>query len=101
MYRTILGEKVSRARWKQLLNAQKNRQQIIKARLGVAFDGLNLWVANNGNNNVMLLRPSDARAARHRSRGGGPFGVIAAVGLNGTAVWTANFGTDTVSMIGP
>jgi hypothetical protein len=40
-------------------------------------------------------------AARHCSRGGGAIGLIAAAGLTGTAVWTANFGNDTISMMGP
>jgi FtsP/CotA-like multicopper oxidase with cupredoxin domain len=64
MYRTIFGEKVSKARWKQMLNAQKNRQEIIRAglsrrelfRLGlltgagylVAKSGLSAWAAECG-----------------------------------------------------
>ena len=34
MYFNVFGEKVSRARWKEMLNAQKNRRELIAARLG-------------------------------------------------------------------
>ena len=128
MYRRIFGEKVSRARRRQSLNAQRNRREIIKAglsrrelfKMGLLSDagyqvaksglsawaaecgpgGLNLWVANNGSNNVMLLRTSDGAVLATAPAGGGPFGLIAGASLTGTAVWTANFGSDTVSMIG-
>lgn len=59
MYRNVFGKRISRAGWKEMLNAQKNRQEIIKAglsrrelfRMGlltsagylVAKDGLSAW----------------------------------------------------------
>src|SRR5262249_7037018 len=33
MYFNVFGKKVSRAQWKQMLNAQKNRRELIAARL--------------------------------------------------------------------
>ena len=32
MYRNVLGEKVSKARYKEMLNAQENRRELIAAR---------------------------------------------------------------------
>lgn len=61
MYYNVYGEKVSRAQWKAMLNAQKNRQEIIRAGLSrrelfkmglltsagyfVAKTGLSAWAA--------------------------------------------------------
>ena len=40
--------------------------------VGVAFDGANIWVANNGSNTVTKLRASDGTVLGHFRRGNSP-----------------------------
>jgi len=65
----------------------------------MAFDGANIWVANNGSNNVMKLRASDGAVLGTFTVGRGPFGVALAPTAAGVMVWVANFGSDTVSKL--
>jgi DNA-binding beta-propeller fold protein YncE len=65
----------------------------------MAFDGANIWVANNGSNNVMKLRASDGAVLGTYAVGRGPFGVALAPTGAGVIVWVANFGSDTVSKL--
>jgi DNA-binding beta-propeller fold protein YncE len=63
--------------------------------IGVAFDGANIWVTNNGNNNVNKLRPSDGTVLGTFAVGTGPFGVA----FDGANIWVANNGSNTVSKL--
>ena len=60
----------------------------------MAFDGINLWVANNGSNTISCLRPRDGAVLATYSVGRSPFGVaLDEVG----SVWVANFSSNSVS----
>jgi DNA-binding beta-propeller fold protein YncE len=67
---------------------------------GIVFDGLNVWVTNNGDDNVMALRRSDGALLATLDVGRSPFGVaVSLLDLVGSALWVANAGADTVSVI--
>lgn len=53
--------------------------------LGVAFDGLNIWVVNNLDNTVTKLRAATADVQGTFSVGSGPY----AVAFDGGNIWTA------------
>ena len=59
----------------------------------IAFDGANIWVANNGSNNVTKLRASDGAVQGSYAVGGSPCGIA----FDGTNIWVANLSYDTVS----
>lgn len=59
----------------------------------IAFDGANLWVANNGSNNVTELRASDGTNLATFSVGTRPFGIA----FDGANIWVVNSFSNTVS----
>ncbi len=65
------------------------------APFGVAFDGANIWVANNGSNNVTKLRPSDGSTLGTFTVGTGPKGVA----FDGANIWVANTGSNNVTKL--
>jgi YVTN family beta-propeller protein len=62
---------------------------------GVAFDGSNLWVANNGNNNVTKLQASTGKVLGTFAVGPNPLGLA----FDGANIWVANQGSNTVSRL--
>ncbi len=62
---------------------------------GVAFDGANIWVTNNGSNDVTKLRASDGTNLGTFPVGSGPEGVA----LDGANVWVANLGSSNVTKL--
>jgi Protein of unknown function (DUF1566)/Collagen triple helix repeat (20 copies) len=63
--------------------------------LGVAFDGANIWVANNVGNNVSKLRASDGANLGTFSVGPGPNGVA----FDGANIWVTNFSNNSVTKL--
>lgn len=61
--------------------------------VGVAFDGANIWVANNGSNNVTKLRASDGAVLGTFAVGTSPLGIA----FDGANIWVTNAGSNTVS----
>jgi hypothetical protein len=53
---------------------------------GIAFDGANMWVTNNGDNTVRKLRANDGATLGTFSVGVQPMGVA----LDGANIWVAN-----------
>jgi len=53
---------------------------------GIAFDGANLWIANQGSNTVTKLRASDGTTVGTYSVGTAPWGVA----FDGVNVWVTN-----------
>ena len=64
--------------------------------VGIAFDGANVWVANNGSNNVTKLDASGNTLGTFPV-GGEPIGVL----FDGTNIWVSNFADDTVTKLDP
>lgn len=62
---------------------------------GVAFDGANIWVANNGSGSVTKLRASDGTALGTYAVGFNPRGVI----FDGTNIWVANTNSNSVTKL--
>ena len=62
---------------------------------GMAFDGANIWVANDGSNNVTKLRASDGANLGTFAVGSQPFGVA----FDGANIWVANFGSNNVTKL--
>jgi YVTN family beta-propeller protein len=62
---------------------------------GVAFDGANIWVANEGSNNVSKLRVSDGKVVGTLAVGSAPIGVA----FDGANIWVANGDSHTVSKL--
>jgi DNA-binding beta-propeller fold protein YncE len=59
----------------------------------VAFDGTNIWVANDDSNNVTKLRASDGTMLGTFGAGSGPLEVA----FDGANIWMTNaFGTSAV-----
>ena len=54
--------------------------------VGVAFDGANIWVANQGGNTVTKFRAGDGANLGNFTAGGSPFGVA----FDGANIWVAN-----------
>ncbi len=64
---------------------------------GVAYDGKNIWVSNNGSNTVTKIQASTGTVLATVSVGSHPRGVV----FDGINIWVANYGSDTVSVINP
>ncbi len=63
--------------------------------VGIAFDGTNLWVANEGAATVTKLRSADGSLV-----GTYPVGVKpVAIAYDGASIWVANSGSDNVSRL--
>ena len=65
------------------------------ASFGVAFDGANIWVANQGSNTVTKVRASDGANLGNFGVGNHPTGVA----FDGANIWVANQGSNTVSKL--
>ena len=63
--------------------------------VGVAFDGANIWVANNGSGTVTKVRASDGNIQGTFTVGTSPIGVA----FDGTNIWVANAGSNTVTKL--
>jgi YVTN family beta-propeller protein len=64
---------------------------------GVAFDGTNVWVTNNGSNTVTKINSSTGAVIGTYGVGVNPRGVA----YDGFRIWVANYGSNTVSQIIP
>ena len=64
---------------------------------GVAFDGANIWVANDGSINVTNLRASDGALQGTFPVGSGPVGV----GFDGANIWVTNNSNSNVTRLFP
>src|SRR6516165_2506174 len=62
---------------------------------GVAFDGENIWVANNSTNRVTKLRANDGASLGSFPVGAGP----TTLAYDGANIWVANGSTDTVTKL--
>ena len=60
-----------------------------------AFDGANVWVANEGSNNVTKLRASDGTVLGTFSVNSEPIGVA----FDGADIWVTAFGTNNVTKL--
>ena len=63
--------------------------------ISVAFDGANIWVANELSNTVTKLRAKDGSKLGNFSAGASPAGVA----FDGSSVWVTNAGSNTVSKL--
>jgi len=63
--------------------------------VGIAFDGTNLWVANEGADTVTKLRSSDGSLVGTYPVGAKPV----AIAYDGASVWVANSGSDNVTRL--
>ncbi len=63
--------------------------------VGVAFDGTNIWVANDHSNNVTVLRASNGAVLGTFAVGSNPEGV----GFGGANIWVANTASNTLSKL--
>ena len=68
MYYNANGEKVSRARWKEMYNAFKNRQELVKAGLTSRRDLMKMGLLTAGGNADCQERPQHSRMGRHMGR---------------------------------
>jgi hypothetical protein len=62
---------------------------------GMAFDGTNIWVANNGSNNVTKLLASSGAVVGTYAVGNAPSGVA----FDGTNIWVASQDGDNVTKL--
>src|ERR1700680_3924501 len=62
---------------------------------GVAFDGANVWVVNNGSNTVSELRASDGSTLGTFPVGTSPEGMA----FDGANIWVANFHSNNVTKL--
>jgi len=62
---------------------------------GVAFDGTNIWVTNQGSNNVTKVAASTGATVGTYAVGRNPYGVA----FDGGNVWVANSGSNNVTRI--
>jgi hypothetical protein len=63
--------------------------------IGVAFDGVNIWVANKNSNNVTKLRASDGALQGTFAVGTSPWGVA----FDGANIWVANNSSNNVTKL--
>jgi YVTN family beta-propeller protein len=62
---------------------------------GIAFDGTNVWVTNNGSNTVSKIQPSTMTVLATYSTGSQPYGIV----FDGTTMWVSNQGSGTITGI--
>src|SRR5205807_1775481 len=62
---------------------------------GVAFDGVNIWIANSVGNTVTKLRASDGANLGTFPVGKRPVGIA----FDGTSIWVANQFSDSVTQL--
>jgi hypothetical protein len=62
---------------------------------GIAFDGANMWVSNNGDSTVTKLRVSDGANLGTFNVGGAPMGVA----FDGANIWVVNSFPNTVTKL--
>lgn len=62
---------------------------------GVAFDGANIWVANQNSNTVTKLRANDGYVLGTYAAGTGPFGVA----FDGANIWVTDYTGNTVKKL--
>ena len=60
--------------------------------IGVAFDGANIWVANNNSNVVTKMRANDGEQLATFTAGNSPYGVV----FDGAYIWVTNYGDNNV-----
>ena len=65
--------------------------------VAMAFDGTNIWVANNAGNTVQKINPATGAVLKQFPVGAGP----SAVAFDGTSIWVANAGSNNVQKINP
>jgi len=63
------------------------------APIGVAFDGVNIWVANSGDNTLTKLRASDGANLGTFPTGTAPHWLV----FDGAHIWVTNNGSNTVT----
>lgn len=61
----------------------------------LAFDGINVWVANGGDNTVMMLRGTHGAIKHIYGVDTYPVTVL----FDGTSIWVANYYANTVNKI--
>src|ERR1700693_2793442 len=76
-------------------NASPTTQISVSAPVGMAFDGANIWVANQTTNAVTKLRASDGTNLGTFAVGNNPQGVA----FDGANIWAANGGSTTVTKL--
>ena len=66
---------------------------------GIAFDGTNIWTANNNTSNVTRINPATGAGTNYAL----PAGATnpGAIAFDGTNIWTANFNSANVTRIDP
>ena len=62
---------------------------------GVAFDGVHIWVANGGSNNITRLKATDGSYQGTFEVGFSPFGVA----FDGANIWVTNYGSANVTKL--
>lgn len=62
---------------------------------GICFDGTNIWVTNNGSNNVTKLTAATGAVVGTYSVGTAPVGIC----YDGTNIWVANSGSNNVTKL--
>jgi DNA-binding beta-propeller fold protein YncE len=63
--------------------------------MGVASDGVNIWVANQSGSNVTELRASDGALLGTFTVGSSPQGVA----FDGVSIWVVNSVTNSISKL--
>ena len=66
---------------------------------GIAFDGTNIWTANNSTSNVTRINPGTGAGVNFALPAGatGPIGI----GFDGTNIWSADTTTANVTRLVP
>ncbi|XHR30945.1 MAG: YncE family protein [Chthoniobacteraceae bacterium] len=62
---------------------------------GICFDGANIWVTNNGSNNVTKITAATGAVVGTYSVGTAPVGIC----FDGTNIWVANSGSNNVTKL--
>ena len=63
--------------------------------MAIAFDGANVWIANQNSNNVTELRASDGATMGTFQVGAGPNGIA----FDGSNLWVVNGGDNTLTKL--
>ena len=65
--------------------------------IAIAFDGVNMWTANQGSNSVSRITPAGVVTHFTLPAGAQPMDIV----FDGTNMWTANSGTHNVTRVTP
>ena len=88
-------QQIALLKWYTALSTTQSSYAVGSGPTLIAFDGANMWMANNFSGTVSVLRVSDGFHVMTPTVGAGPYGIA----FDGSNMWVTNFNANTVSVL--